>query len=202
MIEKVPQSIKIYISYYKYLKQRKLTHKFEFLTAKMMKNIDDPSVPTDEWMDAHIIRADALVELGKISEAIETLEKLVHIIPPLPIPGLSYLAKLENKFIKEDEVKDVYEEGKNEEGSIKFTYDNISQSNKNYLKKEDEYLMAPLKEEDEEESGEITITVTPSEVPARNTRINELGFSDRGRLGNSRHSRHFSSSLFLSAARN
>ena len=130
MIETVPHNIKGYVAYYKYLKENGLKYKIEYITSKMIKNIDDPRVPTDDWMEAHVIRADALVELSKehstgnikaekINQAIETLEKLVHIIPPLPIPGLSYLAKLERRQIKEEEQKEP-----EEDGNIKFTYEN------------------------------------------------------------------------------
>lgn len=159
----------------------------------MMNAIDDPSIPTDEWMEAHILCADALVELEKYDEAIQTLEKLVHIIPPLPIPGLSYLHKLERKQMS-DEKRD----SETNDGNIKFTYDTQLKNTqsedvgKAVVERRDD------SEEDEEEKGAIKIKVTPSEdlaVP-RQQRFREHDLNDtKTKL---RNARPFSSSLFLS----
>ena len=55
---------------------------------------------------------------------------------------------------------------------------------------------------EQEENGEISIKVTPSEAPSRATRIKELGFSEKARGSQYyRNSKPFSSSLFLSATR-
>lgn len=197
MINRVPQNIKAYIAYYKFLKKEKVKHKLDSVTIKMMNAIEDPSVPTDDWMEAHVIRADALVELGEVDEAIHTLEKLIHIIPPLPIPGLSYLAKLEKKQMK-DEV-----ETENENGDINFTYDNQStheeivphlraQSLKISINKPD---VIPEDEEDDDEEGAIKIRVTPSEEVKR---THSSGLTDAFRYKAGRNARPFQSSLFLS----
>ena len=118
MIERFPMNIKAYINYYNFLKKINRREQLDSVTVKMMKAIEDPIVPTDEWMEAHMIRADALVILKREVEAVDTLENLIQIIPPLPIPGLSYLKKLDQKKMKPEEELD------NSNGAINFTYDN------------------------------------------------------------------------------
>jgi hypothetical protein len=121
MIDRFPKNIKSYIHYYNFLKKINKREQLDSVTIKMMKAIEDPLVPTDEWMEAHMIRADALVILKREENAVDTLENLIQIIPPLPIPGLSYLKKLDQKKMKAEEDLD------NSNGTIKFTYDNNNQ---------------------------------------------------------------------------
>lgn len=118
MLDMLPKNIKAYFHYFKYLLRIERHDKIEEVTSKMMKEIDDPLIPTDEWMEAHITRAQALVFLNRTNEAIETLEQLIHIIPPLPIPGLSLLQKLERRkrMNPEDEIDN--------NGAITIGYDN------------------------------------------------------------------------------
>ena len=149
MLERTPHNLKAYFAYYKFLKKVPRLDKIDFVTMKMMNAIESSTVPTDEWMEAHLVRADALVELKRVDEAIETLEKLVHIIPPLPIPGLSYLAKLEEKRLNT--------ESEPNSGTIKFTYDNTSPNERAQTERRRKL------EDEEEEKGAISIKVTPSE---------------------------------------
>jgi tetratricopeptide (TPR) repeat protein len=201
MIHRVPQNIKAYIAYYKFLKKENLINKIDSITVKMMTAIEDPSVPTDDWMEAHVIRADALVQLGENDEAIHTLEKLIHIIPPLPIPGLSYLAKLERKQMKDDI------EPENENGDINFTYDNqfTHEEQNSFLRAQSMKIMPinktdviPEDDEDEEETGAIKIRVTPSEDIDDVKRPHNLGNTEGYKYKSGRNARPFQSSLFLS----
>ena len=121
MIERFPKNIKAYINYYNFLKKIGRRDMLDALTIKMMKAIEDQSVPTDEWVEAHMIRADALVILKKEESAVDTLENLIQIIPPLPIPGLSYLKKLDQRKMKTEE------DLENSNGAINFTYDTNNQ---------------------------------------------------------------------------
>jgi len=120
MIERVPYNMKAYFQFYSYLRRINNTSKIDSTTIKMMKAIEDPSVSTDEWMEAHITRAHALASLNRPDEAIEVLENLIHIIPPLPIPGLSYLKKLENKRISPEQ------EVEHSNGAITIGYESNS----------------------------------------------------------------------------
>lgn len=201
MIEKVPENAKAYFDYYRYLKKLPKMNMIDKVTEKMMKAIEDTSVATDEWMEAHILRADALVALNRIDEAIQTLEKLVHIIPPLPIPGLSYFQKLEQKQTIVDE-----EDEQSPNGAIRFTYDSLQPSGSycshggTEVEKRKKNIQIPEEdEEDEEEKGAIKIKLIPSEdwVNERAKMFKEIGRSK----SNLRNSRPFSSSLFLSSAK-
>ncbi|CAI2369054.1 unnamed protein product [Moneuplotes crassus] len=196
MIEKVPYNIQGYIQFFKFLKQRNLKGKLDYVTSKMMKNIENPSVPTDDWVEAHMVRAESLVILKKYSKAISVLEKLVYIIPPLPIPGLKYLAKLEKKQSSKGSPK-------NEEGDIKISYGNIEATGKEETKMATT-MNLPSKQsniQEEEEKGEITINVVPCEEPQRDMKNNELNFTERSKNAGYRNARPFSSSLFFSANR-
>lgn len=197
MVEKLPHNMKAYFAYYKFLKLYKMRSKIETVTTKMMNAIEDSSVPTDEWMEAHILRADALVYLDRIEEAITTLEKLVSIIPPLPIPGLSYLTKLERKQMVD------LRETENLDGSIKFAYDTQIKNSKSVDPEKAVIEERPEFEDsdDEEEKGAITIKVTPSVDAAtirQQQRFKELDLSDKNKVHGGRNARPFSSSLFLS----
>ena len=90
----------------------------------MMSAIKDASVPTDEWIEAHMIRSQAWVSIKRPEEAISILEDLIHVIPPLPIPGLCYLQKLENKRISAEEEVD------HSNGAITIGYEHNSGSPK------------------------------------------------------------------------
>ena len=84
------------------------------LSLALMKVVKNPKIPISDWIDAHKLRAKSLLLLGKPKEAIEILEKLCFIIPPIQIPGLKYLkwkTKIWNIYNLEafDEVK-AYEE--------------------------------------------------------------------------------------------
>lgn len=45
------------------------------------------------WIESLIVHADTLVLHGKVEEAIQTLKKICYILPPLPIPKLSFITK-------------------------------------------------------------------------------------------------------------
>ena len=205
MLERVPKNTKAYFQYYKFLKRVMRKDKIDGVTRRMMTAIEDPSVPTDEWVEAHIVRADCLVALKRVDEAIETLEKLVSIIPPLPIPGLSYLAKLEKKQLNPEFEPD------SPTGDIKISYNpplkaaksvSLSQSAKIGDRPGDDE--DDQNEEDKEEKGAIKIKVIPSEDYAhlREQRFKELDLTERSRSNtNTRNARPLSSSLFLSTTR-
>jgi hypothetical protein len=145
------------------------------------------------------------VALIRVDEAIETLEKLVSIIPPLPIPGLSYLAKLEKKQLNPEFEPD------SPTGDIKISYNpplkaaksvSLSQSAKIGDRPGDDE--DDENEEDKEEEGAIKIKVIPSEDYAhlREQRFKELDLTERSRSNtNTRNARPLSSSLFLSTTR-
>lgn len=59
------------------------------------------SVPTEDWMKAHTLRAKTLIAIGKYDEAIQILKRQISVIPPLPIPGLSYFK--DGEIVEEEE---------------------------------------------------------------------------------------------------
>jgi len=63
-----------------------------------MKVVKNPKIPTSDWIEAHKLRAKSLLLMGKSKEAIESLEKLCFIIPPIQIPGLLYLKRNSKKI--------------------------------------------------------------------------------------------------------
>jgi tetratricopeptide (TPR) repeat protein len=185
MLERTPHNLKAYFAYYKFLKKVHKLDKIDFITMNMMKAIESSTVPTDEWMEAHLVRADALVELKRVDEAIETLEKLVHIIPPLPIPGLSYLSKLEEKRLTS--------ESDPESGTIKFSYDSVSPNERAKTERRNK-----SEDNDEEEKGMISIKVTPSEDCATDRGRKSISGKNKNGI---RNAKPLSSSLFLSTPR-
>lgn len=204
MIERVPQNLKAYFDYYKYMKRFKRMDKINNITKKMMKAIEDPSVPTNEWMEAHITRADCLVELKFVDEAIEILENLVHIIPPLPIPGLSYLIKLEQRKSEPNNNSNRYKNNDNEtveaSGTIHFTYDTSKNTKSVDFQNEKAQFGKSEISDDEESKGAIQIKVIPSEdhTTNRKERLQELSETMRSRGYTNRNARPLSNSLFLS----
>ena len=78
------------------------------VSDKLMKVIDDPCIPTDQWIEAHDLRFKSLLMKGSsqetIEEAINTLKKIWYILPPFPVDGLWYIkdsqaeAEMKNEF--------------------------------------------------------------------------------------------------------
>ena len=133
MIERLPNNLSAFFHYCKFLHRIEHFEKLDEVTSKMMRSIEDTSVPTDEWVEAHLTRAQALVSQNIIEEGIAVLEQLVHIIPPLPISGLIYIQKVENKKRVNPE------EEMDNNGSITIGYDRS---------KDNQTIAKPLKVDD------------------------------------------------------
>ena len=103
---KYPDNMEAYFHYWELLRKIGDKQKMEKISIDMMKAAGSTSVPTPEWMKVHSLRAKTLIMNEKFEEAILILKKQVHIIPPLAIPGLSYLkdgAIIEDEVVKESE---------------------------------------------------------------------------------------------------
>ena len=69
----------VYIEYWKFLKYLKKKDDMINLSERMMEVVDNPTVPTDLWIDAHDIRFKSLLMKGgdkdSIEKAIEALKR-------------------------------------------------------------------------------------------------------------------------------
>ena len=202
MLERLPNNLQAYFDYAKFLTRVNHIEKLQEVTSKMMKAIESTEVPTDEWMEAHMTRAHCLVLLGRTNDAISILEELIPIIPPLPIPGLSYIQKIDirRRLNPENEVSHT-------SGAINIGYNPHNQTRTVMT---DEFLNENLeisKHDDIDESGEIQIKVAPKGEHKRSRFHNRLKDSestmnDNSCLNMTRNSRPFASSFFLGGARN
>lgn len=108
-IKMTPNNINIYIEFWKFMKYLKKTDKMLEISEQLMKVIDNSSVPTDQWIEAHDLRFKTLLMKGStkdlIEEAINTLKKIWYILPPLPVDGLWY-------------IKDAHEEAENQKEAV------------------------------------------------------------------------------------
>ena len=201
MIERLPNNLQAYFHYSKFLTRVNHIDKLQEVTAKMMKAIESTEVPTDEWMEAHMTRAHCLVQLGRTNGAISVLEELIPIIPPLPIPGLSYIQKVDvrKRLCPENIINHA-------SGAINIGY-HQNQTKTDII---DEFLEGENSENsknyENDESGEIQIKVTPR-GESRRTKLgnrlkdSESTFNENSHLNMTRNSRPFASSFFLQGAR-
>lgn len=70
-IRKTPNNVNVYIEYWKFLKYLKKTDKMNEISEKMMKIVDEPTVPSDQWADAHDIRFKSLLGMGNSEDSIK-----------------------------------------------------------------------------------------------------------------------------------
>ena len=102
-----PKNINIYWEYWKFLKYLKKTNKMIEVSERMMTVIDDPCIPTDQWIEAHDLRFKSLLMKGSskenIEEAINTLKKICYILPPFPVDGLWYIKDSQEEIEKDNE---------------------------------------------------------------------------------------------------
>lgn len=106
IIEKYPTNMKAYFKFWEFLVKIGDKKRLNKVSEDMLVAAENTSVPTPEWMKAHSLRAKTLILNQKYKEAIDVLKRQVHVIPPLSIPGLSYLKNGEIVLPKPKEVSD------------------------------------------------------------------------------------------------
>mmetsp|Transcript_33377 Transcript_33377/g.32831 ORF Transcript_33377/g.32831 Transcript_33377/m.32831 type:complete len:270 (+) Transcript_33377:289-1098(+) len=90
IIDQYPSFLEAHFKYWEFLLKIGEVSQMEEVSYTMLQEAEHTSVPTGEWMKAHTLRAKTLIMLGKHDEAIQVLKRQISVIPPLPIPGLSY----------------------------------------------------------------------------------------------------------------
>lgn len=121
ILEKYPGNMEAYFHYWEFLSKIGEKKKLIKVSEAMMKAVQSTSVPTSEWMRAHSLRSKTLLMLEMYEEAIEVLKRQVHIIPPLPIPGLSYFKNGEIVVSHSDEdLEDPFEVSEDAQGASEF----------------------------------------------------------------------------------
>ena len=98
-----------YLKYWEVLNELDNPKKLEEVSNKIQQICQNPSVPTNTWVEGIFKHSKMLVKLNKIEEALKTLKSICFILPPMPLPKLNYIdcsAKfMENNYRGLEEVK-------------------------------------------------------------------------------------------------
>ena len=119
ILEKYPHNMEAYFQYWEFLNKIGDVNMLDKVSEAMLNSAQNSNVPTLEWMKAHSLRSKTLIMLSRHQEAIETLKKQVHVIPPLSIPGLSYFkdGEIIVSDIKDNPFVQAYDENSQHSGN-------------------------------------------------------------------------------------
>ena len=90
-LKEYPFLIEAYKEYWVILKKHRKHTLMDRVSLDILRACENTSIPTSLWTEGHVIRAKTLLLLDRFEEAIKVLKVLCHVLPPLPLPTLTYL---------------------------------------------------------------------------------------------------------------